>query len=129
MTQILVFSILSVVVFLLVKKYIPEYSALAEIFSVIAVLIAVIPKLLSLVNFSQDFFNAVGIENEYFSCLIKITGIALLTQFAVDICKDSGETALSNQAEFAGKIFILISAMPIFKAVMQTAMQFFNTGS
>ena len=34
--------------------------------------------------------NQTAINNEFLKLLIKITGIAFLTEFAVSICKDAG---------------------------------------
>lgn len=129
MIKIFVFSVISAVVFIVIKKYAPEFSLLAEVFAVTALLIFIMPKLINLLNFSQSFMDTVGVNRDYFGALIKITGIALLTQFASDICKDSSQSALASQVEFAGKILILVCAVPIFKALMQTVSQFFNNGS
>ncbi len=50
--------------------------------------------------------------------IFKTVGIGLVTQFVSDICLDNNNKALSNQMIFAGRIAIIITAMPIFLEVI-----------
>ncbi len=50
--------------------------------------------------------------------IFKSVGIGLVTQFVSDICLDNNNKALSNQMILAGRIAIMITAMPIFLEVM-----------
>ena len=43
-----------------------------------------------------------------------------MTEFAVGICKDSGETAISTKIEFGGKILIIALSIPIISALLET---------
>ena len=52
--------------------------------------------------------------------LIKITGIAFLTEFAVSICKDSGETAIANKMDMGGKVVIVSMSIPIISGLLET---------
>ncbi|MBR1811018.1 MAG: stage III sporulation protein AD [Clostridia bacterium] len=124
MIKTVVFALAAAVVFVLLKRYSPEYSALAETFAAAAVLLYVLPDIISLMNFAQSFFDSAGTDRAYFSSLLKITGIALLTQFSADTCRDSGESALASQVEFAGKILMIVCAVPVIKAIFETVAVF-----
>ena len=128
MIRLVVFAAVAAMVYVVVKRYTPEFAAFSELFAVVAVLLFLLPDLLSLLNFTQDFFDAAGVERDYFIVLMKITGIAILTQFASDTCRDCGEAALASQTEFAGKVLMVVSAMPVIKAVIQTAFALFENG-
>ena len=52
--------------------------------------------------------------------LIKITGIAILTEFMVSICKDSGETAIANKVDLGGKVIIMSMSIPIMSSLLET---------
>ena len=60
-----------------------------------------------------------GINSEYLSILLKITGIAMLTEFAVSICNDSGESAIANKIDLGGKIIIISISIPIIVALIE----------
>ncbi len=51
--------------------------------------------------------------------MLKVIAVSYLTQFTVDICKDAQETAIASKVELAGKITILIMALPIYLGVFK----------
>ena len=62
----------------------------------------------------------VASKKEYFSLLLKVTGITWLCEFSAGICRDSGFGAAASQIEMFGKIAILFSGMPVFLALAET---------
>ena len=46
-------------------------------------------------------------RKKFLSLLLKITGIALLTEFAISICKDAGEGAIASKIELGSKAIII----------------------
>ena len=55
--------------------------------------------------------------------ILKVTGIAFLTEFGVSICKDSGETAIANKIDLAGKILIIAISIPIISALLELTLK------
>ena len=47
-------------------------------------------------------------------------GISILTEFAVAICKDSGENAIASKIDLGGKVIILSFSIPIITALLET---------
>ena len=62
-----------------------------------------------------------SVSNEYLGTVLKIVGIAVLTQFSSDICRDSGQTALAANVEFAGKLMIAVLSLPMAKTLLEVA--------
>lgn len=50
----------------------------------------------------------------YLKTLIKILGITLVTNLTSELASDFGMTAVSGKVEFAGKVAILMCALPIY---------------
>ena len=63
-------------------------------------------------------------EITYFSTLIKMLGIAYLSEFSSGICKDAGQQAIALQIEMFGKISILILSIPYLITLLQTIQEF-----
>lgn len=63
----------------------------------ILIILFVIDDLAGIINLLQSLANKVSINNTFLMLLIKITGIAFLSEFAVSICKDAGETAIASK--------------------------------
>lgn len=56
----------------------------------------------------------------YLSTILKIIGIAYVAEFGAQVCRDAGETAIASRIEFAAKILVLMLAVPILVAVLET---------
>ena len=61
-----------------------------------------------------------SINKEFLEILLKITGIAILTEFAVSICKDSGESAIASKVDLSGKVIIMSMSIPILCGLLET---------
>lgn len=68
-----------------------------------------------------DFVNGLsvtGINSSFILILVKITGIAILTEYAVSICKDMGESAIASKVDLGGKLIIVSLSIPIISSVL-----------
>ena len=76
-----------------------------------------------IINLLQDIANKTNVSSNFLKILIKITGIAILTEFAVSICKDSGESAIASKVDIGGKVIIISMSIPIIKALLETVLK------
>lgn len=51
--------------------------------------------------------------------LLRVCGIAMVAEFAADICRDAGERALSGRIEVCVKLALLAGALPVLTELMQ----------
>lgn len=70
----------------------------------------------SIMNMLEKLSLATNLDSDIYKAVIKITGIAYITETASELCKDSGEGALAGKVEFGGKILICATAMPMVAA-------------
>ncbi len=75
-----------------------------------------VEKIISEVTLIAD---ETGLDGGIFGTVLKITGISYLTQNGADLCRDSGESALSDKIELGGKIMICLVALPSVKALFE----------
>ncbi|WP_319799827.1 stage III sporulation protein AD [Bacillus sp. BRTN] len=68
------------------------------------------------------------VSNIYVETLLKIIGIAYIAEFGAQITKDAGQGAIASKIELAGKILILVMAIPILTVVIETILGFLPTG-
>lgn len=60
-------------------------------------------------------------EGDYAACfkvLIKVLGITLATNLTSDIAAEMGAASLSGKVDLAGKIAILLCALPLFETLL-----------
>ncbi|MCH5251684.1 MAG: stage III sporulation protein AD [Lachnospiraceae bacterium] len=85
-----------------------------------------ITKISVIVEEVNSFEKSIGLDGEYIAILLKMVGIAYMTQFAVSLCRDAGHGAIASQIGFAGKISMLIVSIPVLKALVRTIGELFG---
>ena len=128
MIQLMGVALISAILFVVIKKYSPEYMIFAEIGSVLLVFLLLYPYIKDIIDFYYEYADYGGVDNSYLKIVLKSIGIALLTQFTSDICKDSGQSALAGKIEFAGKLLIAVLALPLAKSLIEVALKVTEMG-
>ena len=118
MIKIAGFILISLVLIIILKQTKREFALILTIGCAVILFITVAEDFFSI---AQRIFNlSSGIDNldAYVSLMLRILGISLISQFIVDLCRDSGENALASQTEIASKIIILVMTLPLFETVV-----------
>lgn len=102
-----------------VKQYRKEFSVLIGAATSIAVLWGIADMLREVIDTFWSLTQKSGIEVKYFVIVIKVVGIAYITQFAAEILRDGGENASALKVELAGKVFILGLTLPILTSFLE----------
>lgn len=104
-----------IMIYTLLKQYKPEFAVISEAASLVLLLFLLGDEIKNAISSFSFFFDSSGLSAEYTAILLKVLGIAVITQFTSDMCKDSGENALSSKVEFAGKIIITATSIPVIE--------------
>lgn len=118
-SKIILFGLVSVVVVVLLKNERPEIAVEVSMASGIVIFMLMLSKLTEVIKAMQLLSLKLNIDILYLNTVLKIIGIAYLTAFGVELCNDAGQSSIGSKIEFAGKIFIIILAIPILMAVLQ----------
>ena len=112
-------ALIALVIIIMLKQYRPEYAIFISILTGILILILVMDRLTGIINLIQSVEDKFSINTQFIALLIKITGIAFLSEFAVSICKDSGEAAIASKIEIGSKIIIISMSIPIISSLLE----------
>lgn len=99
---------------LILKKTSSELAALITIGTSIIILFLVLPGIEALMSELNAITDKSGIDSSVFLVLTKILGIGFITELGASIASDAGERGISDKLKLAGKIAILLVAMPVF---------------
>ena len=105
--KIIGIGLVALVIAIILKQYKPEYAIYVSIIAGAIILGMSMEKLNEIIELLTSLSQKAGTNSYFILLLIKITGIAILTEFAVSICKDAGETAIASKIDFGGKIIII----------------------
>lgn len=89
----------------------------------VIILLFLTPKIMSIITFLNNLSLKANIDTVYLSTVLKIMGIAYIASFCSDICKDAGAGNLASKVELSGKILILVLAIPILMAVLDSILK------
>lgn len=121
-------AIISAAVCLLLKKSNPEFSMLVALLSGVLILGLIIFNLAPVFDTLKNYAGKLNLDNAYFMAVVKALGICYLTQLAADTCHDAGFAAIASKVELAGKVAILIIALPLFENLIQIAANLVSLG-
>ncbi len=116
--QIVCVGIIAVVLSSTIKKQRPELALQLGIATGLLIFIVVIVKLSAVIDFLQTFSKKANIDSTYINILLKIVGIAYIAEFGAEVCKDAGESSIASKIELAGKVTIVILAVPIISSLL-----------
>lgn len=116
-------GLLALIIIVIIKQYKPEFSIYISLVAGTLIILLVLDKLIGIINLLTTLSKKAGINATYLLILLKITGIAILTEFGISICKDAGEVAIANKIEFGGKIIIISISIPIISALLEVIMK------
>lgn len=103
----------------LLKQSRPEIALVVSLSAGVLIFFFILDEVTALVGWWRELGAAYGSLNSYLSPLIRILGIAYLTQFATQACRDAGESAIAAKLELSGKVVILGLSVPIMKMVLE----------
>ncbi|WP_432400800.1 stage III sporulation protein AD [Wukongibacter sp. M2B1] len=102
----------------IVKQYKPEYGIHISIATGVVIFLLVIGKLASIFEVMHGLADKLDMDVVYLKSVFKIIGIAYIAEFGSEVCRDCGESSIASKIEFAGKILIMVLALPILLSVL-----------
>ena len=121
--KIIGIGLIALIIIILLKQYKPEFAVYVSLIAGALILMLAIDKLAGIISLLQSLANKASINTEFLTLLIKITGIAFLSEFAVSICKDAGESAIASKVEIGTKIIIISMSIPIISSLLEVILK------
>lgn len=117
--KIIGIALIALIIIILLKQYRPEFAIYISLLTGVLILLLVMDELQGIITLLQSLANKASINSTFLALLIKITGIAFLSEFAVSICKDAGEAAIASKIEIGSKIIMISMSIPIISALLE----------
>ncbi len=97
---------------LTVKSYRPELGIQTAAAGGALILLLCISQLTEISSVLKTSLFELGLDEDAVLPVIKVAGIAFVSQIGADICRDAGETALASKTELCGRILMVSAALP-----------------
>ena len=118
--QILGCGFLVLILWLVLQQYKSNLSSFVVIAFGLVLFLSMAGQLQAELQTLLQLSEQAGVNVIYLTTIFKIIGIAWLTEFLCQVCKDAGSSALAVKLEFAAKLTILLLAFPFLTAVLES---------
>lgn len=105
---------------LIIKQERPELALQLSLALAATIFLLMLNKIGAVLMLFRDLAEKANMSMLYLNTLLKIIGIAYITEFGSQVCRDAGEGAIAAKIEFAGKVLVMVMAIPIIALVLDT---------
>lgn len=127
--QIVLLGIIASILYILLKNLNAPMAFFLIILTVIIIFLSVVQQIGIIFELIQSLGQQANVGGLYLDTILKIIGIAYLAEIGASLTKEAGLTSVAKNIELAGKIFILLLAVPIITAVVEAIIGFIPTVS
>ncbi|OEH85652.1 stage III sporulation protein AD [Desulfuribacillus stibiiarsenatis] len=121
--QIVSFGLVATILIIILKEQKPQIAFLLSIITGVSIFIFLLGKIAVIIQTIEKLAFQANIDIVFLETILKIIGIAYIAEFGAQISRDAGEGTVANKIELAGKILIMVLALPIIAVIIETVIQ------
>ncbi|MCM3698300.1 stage III sporulation protein AD [Paenibacillus macerans] len=121
--QVVGLGLIATVLILVIKEQKPMFAFLIAASTGILIFLYLIGKIGSIIGVLEDLAEKSGVQMIYLKTILKIIGIAYIAEFGAQIVRDAGQESIASKIEMAGKVLIMVLAIPIISIIIETVIK------
>ncbi|CAI6062754.1 MULTISPECIES: stage III sporulation protein AD [Paenibacillus] len=121
--QVVGLALIATVLILVIKEQKPMFAFLIAAATGVVIFMLLIGKIGAVIEVLKRLAENSGMESIYLKTVLKIIGIAYIAEFGAQIVRDAGQESIASKIELAGKVLILVLAIPIISIIIETVMK------
>ena len=121
--KIIGIGLIALILIIIIKQYRPEFALYISLVAGALILYFALDEIKNIIELLKQICEKSGINSKFLSILIKMTGIAFLSEFAISICKDAGECAIASKVELGSKAIIISMSVPIIYNLLEVILK------
>ena len=111
-------ALVTAILSLALKKDQPAFAFLVSVCAAAGLLLAVAQQVSPLLQWLHALDGA--LPGQGIGCLLRVLGIALISQLAGDICREAGLAAAGTASELCGRVLVLLQALPLLQQLLDS---------
>ncbi|WZL78052.1 stage III sporulation protein AD [Eubacteriales bacterium mix99] len=121
--QIVAIGLTAAVLALVVRQQRPDIAMMISLAAGTILFLMILGNLKSVVTVVNQLSHKASLDSIYLSTVLKVIGISYIAEFGAQICRDAGESAIASKIELGGKVLIMMLAVPILSALLETILK------
>lgn len=123
MIQIVGLGLVATVLILVIKEQKPLFAFLIAASTGIYIFLVLVGKIGGIIEVLEQLAESTGVQMIYLKTILKIIGIAYIAEFGAQIVRDAGQESIASKIELAGKVMIMVLAIPIISIIIETVIK------
>jgi stage III sporulation protein AD len=123
--QIVGLGLVATFLTLVVKEQKPIFALIVAMVTGIIIFLYLIGKISEVIQVLERMAVQANVNLVYLETVLKIIGIAYVAEFGAQVTRDAGQGAIASKIELAGKVLILVMAIPIITVIIETIIHLF----
>ncbi len=115
------FAVIAALLTLTVRASRPEAGTMVALAAGAMLLVAAVSRLSEAAQALSGMADRLSADADTVKTLMKLLGIAYLTEFAAQACRDAGETGIAAKTELCGKCALFLLSLPLLENVATLA--------
>ena len=121
--QVVGLGLVGAILAVFVRERHKELSIFISLATGIIIFIFALSKINGVLATLQELASRANVNMFYLVTVLKIIGIAYMAEFGAQVCRDAGEGSIASKIEFAAKILVMVMALPIIMAIMESILR------
>lgn len=121
--QVVGIGIIGAVLAVFVRERNKELAVLVSLGTGLILFIFALSKVGAVLRVLEELAARANVNMFYLTTVLKIIGIAYVAEFGAQICRDAGEGATATKIEFAAKVLVMVLALPIIVAILESILR------
>lgn len=116
-------ALVSVTITVVLRQQRPEVAVLLSVGAGVIIFLLMAGRIGNVIEILYSLADQAQVNRFYLGTVLKIIGVAYVAEFGSQVCRDAGESAIASRIEFAAKILIMVMALPIIAAVVESLLR------
>lgn len=121
--QIVGLALVVTVLVLVLKDKAPAFAFLLVTLAGIYIFLFLVGEISDVIRVLEQLAERAGVNAVFLKTILKIIGIAYIAEFGAQIVRDAGLEGIASKIELAGKILIMVMAIPIITVLIETVVK------
>lgn len=121
--QVVGLGIIASFLILVIKEQKPIFAFVLATFVGVLIFISLADKISEVFDELQNLAHQAKVNKLFLETILKIIGIAYIAEFGAQVTRDAGQGSIASKIELAGKVLIMVMAIPIITVIIETIVQ------
>lgn len=108
------------------REYKKDYVIYIILISSIVIIFMCLDAFKEIIGFIKDISNLNLYNYDFIKILLKVTGISIILEYAITICKDCGENSIASKIDLGGKVILVSMSIPIISSTVDVLTSLIN---